>query len=180
MAAWALAALRPWTKDQLLVTNNEAVAEALDTQASPDLVPGRGPLGGLHTALSCVQDRGLDGAFVLACDLPLVRKELVGRVLELWPEDATAVVPGSEGPLGMEPLCGAYGVGCLPVLEELLEEEDRSLNVVVKRIEAYRIPPTALGTREELARAFTNVNTLATAKVADGALQLTRAEGGEP
>jgi molybdopterin-guanine dinucleotide biosynthesis protein A len=80
----------------------------------------------------------------------------------------------------MEPLCGAYGVGCLPVLEELLKEEDRSLNVVVKRIEAYRIPPTALGTREELARAFTNVNTLATAEVADGALQLTRAEGGEP
>jgi molybdopterin-guanine dinucleotide biosynthesis protein A len=179
MAAWALAALRPWTKDQLLVTNDEAVAEALHIQTSPDLIPGQGPLGGLHTALSWVRDRGMDGAFVLACDLPLITKELVGRVLELWPEDAPAVVPGSQGPLGLEPLCGAYGVQCLPALEQLLREGDRSLEAVIKRISAHRIPSAALGTREELARAFTNVNTMATAKVADAALRPTRAEGGD-
>src|SRR5579864_4053041 len=45
-----------------------------------DLVPGCGPLGGLHTALSRAQH---DATLVLACDMPFVTAALALHLLAL-------------------------------------------------------------------------------------------------
>jgi len=173
MAAWALDALKPWTSKQVVITHGRKVAGVLGVPGRPDQIPGLGPLGGLHTALTWAQEEGTVGVFLLACDLPLVTEELVGRILRKWPSDSRAVVPGSHGPLGFEPLCSGYEVCGLPGLEELIRIGRRSMESALDQMSAYRIPPGELGSQEELALAFTNVNTMEMAHRAEGFLRGT-------
>lgn len=170
MAAWALKALEPWTSGQVVITNDGKVAEALGVPGRPDRIPGLGPLGGLHTALTWAREEGRGGVLLLACDLPLVTGELVGRILRRWPSDALAVVPGSHGPLGFEPLCAGYDVRGLPEVEQLIGSGQRSMEAALNRMKAVRIPPSELGSEEELAQAFTNLNTEDAAGWAEGIL----------
>jgi molybdopterin-guanine dinucleotide biosynthesis protein A len=173
MAAWALAALAPWTSGQVVITPDRRVAESLGVPGRADLIPGLGPLGGLHTALTWAREDGQTGVFILACDLPLVSGDLIGRILGSWPAGARAVVPGSHGPLGFEPLCGGYEISGLPELEKLIESGQRSMESALNLMGAFRIPPARLGSPEELALAFTNVNTVDTARWVEGALSDT-------
>src|SRR5262245_29729353 len=57
-----------------------------------DLVPGCGPLGGVHTALT--EARG-DPVFVVACDMPFIDASFVEYLLGLT-RDADLVVPRTE------------------------------------------------------------------------------------
>ena len=72
-----------------------------------DLVPGCGPLGGLHTALS--ESQG-EATIVIACDMPYVSAPFLGHLLSLT-DGADAVVPRTEH--GYHPLCAAYTRACL-------------------------------------------------------------------
>jgi len=167
MAEWALDALTPWTQKQVIITPNGHVADALGIPGRPDLVPGLGPLGGLQTALSWAKEEGLEGVFLLACDLPLVTAGLVGEILGGWPAGFHAAVPGSHGPLGFEPLCAGYEVQGLPFLEEPIRTGRRSMETALRAMKTFRIPPSEHGSQEALELAFTNVNTLETAHRAE-------------
>lgn len=167
MADWALDALRPWTAEQVVITNDEKVSKALGVRGRPDMIPGLGPLGGLQTALTWAGEEGREGVFLLACDLPLVTDRLVGRVLAEWPKGFHAAVPDSFGPLGFEPLCAGYEVQGLPHLEEPIRTGRRSMENALANMESLRIPTPRLGSREELELAFTNVNTVDMARRAE-------------
>jgi molybdenum cofactor guanylyltransferase len=81
-----------------------------------DLVPGCGPLGGLHAALS--EMRG-DRVLVVACDMPYVDGAFAEYLLSLA-GDAAAVVPETDR--GYHPLCAVYTLACLePVAARLAE-----------------------------------------------------------
>jgi molybdopterin-guanine dinucleotide biosynthesis protein A len=158
MAERAILALRPHTRKQVVLTQDPEVARALDVPGRPDSTPGLGPLGGLLTALEWAQELGMHRIFILACDLPLVGPELVGEILTQWPHGLGASVPCSVGPLGFEPLCAAYSTEVLPAVRRLAESSDRAMERLLGEVGA---PPLFLEgrTEEELAVAFTNVNT---------------------
>ena len=81
-----------------------------------DTVPGCGPLGGLHAALT--EARG-DATLVIACDMPYVTSPLLAYLAALTCE-AEAVVPQTER--GYHPLCAAYTRACLePVARRLFD-----------------------------------------------------------
>ncbi len=46
----------------------------------PDLLPGRGVLGGILTAVRWASDLGVESAVVLGCDMPFLPSELIGRI----------------------------------------------------------------------------------------------------
>lgn len=164
MAEWALLALKPNTARQVVISHLPEVARALGVPGLQDHIPGRGPLGGIHAGLTWAREGGFGGAFVLACDLPLVGPGLVGRILQAWPSVAPAAVPESPGPLGLEPLCGVYGVECLAGVEEAALSSHRSMEDAIRRLGAFTIPMPVLGGREAVAAAFTNVNTRTSAE----------------
>src|SRR4051794_13778353 len=56
------------------------VDEVLIVGSAHDLVPGCGPLGGLHAALSAA--RG-DGVFLVACDMPYLSGPFIAHLLSL-------------------------------------------------------------------------------------------------
>ena len=79
-----------------------------------DIVPGSGPLGGIHAALTEAQG---DAVFVAACDMPYLDATFISFLLELTRE-ADAVVPRTER--GYHPLCAVYTRACLaPVSRRL-------------------------------------------------------------
>lgn len=159
MAEWALRALTPHFPRRVVIANDPGYSEGLGVPVRGDLIPGMGPLGGLATALAWAREEGLNGVFLLACDLPLVSHEFVGRILHHGFQGREAVVPASEGPLGMEPLCAAYNKGCLPSAEALLAEGGRSMRGLLESAGFTLVPMDVLGGVRETARAFLNVNT---------------------
>jgi len=86
-----------------------------------DVYENRGPLSGIHAALSDCQN---EWAIVLAVDLPHVTSEVIGNLsrIAFKSKDFAAVVPiQTDGQ--PQPLCAAYFVkNCLPRLENLLEQ----------------------------------------------------------
>src|SRR5262249_44583923 len=82
----------------------------------PDSVPGCGPLGGLHAALSAAREAA---TVILACDMPYVTTPLLNYLLAVLSkadgsnraQDADIVVPKTER--GYHPLCAVYATACL-------------------------------------------------------------------
>ena len=159
MAAWVLAALRQSTADQVIITPERVVAETLEIRGGPDRIPGAGPLGGLHAALSWAREEGRGGVFLIACDLPLISGSLIRRIVASWPPAAVAAVPSSPGPLGFEPLCAAYATEILETVEQLLQGGRRSMESVLEVLGVAPIPIERLGIPDDVAAAFLNVNT---------------------
>jgi molybdenum cofactor guanylyltransferase len=90
-----------------------------------DIVPGCGPLGGLHAALTAA--RG-DAVFLVACDMPYVTAPFVDYLFSLAC-DADIVVPKTER--GYHPLCAVYTRACLaPVAARLGERRLRMRDLV--------------------------------------------------
>lgn len=101
--------------------NNALLA---DTPFLFDLIEGRGPLGGLHTALAYALTAWI---FVLACDYPFVSPDMIKLLSNLVSDKFGAVAP--EQPDGrLQPLCAFY-------------ETETALAVVDKIINQPQVPP---------------------------------------
>ena len=79
-------------------------------RTAPDLVPGKGPLGGLHTALEATT---ADVLLLVACDMPFLSAAFLAYLASQC-LDADAVVPHTER--GYHPLCAAYAHTCRPAV----------------------------------------------------------------
>jgi len=161
MGRWALDALGRHFSVRGIIGNDSFVAQAFGVPSREDSMEGLGPLGGLITALEWAREMRLRGAFILGCDMPLVDADLIGRILDFRGTRKGALVPESQGPLGMEPLCAAYGLDCLGPARELARSGIRSMKALLDGFDFDLVPLEDLGKPEEVALAFTNVNTIA-------------------
>src|SRR3954465_5142890 len=118
-----------------------------------DIVPGCGPLGGLHAALT--EMRG-DRLFVVACDMPYVDAAFAEYLLSLA-ADAAAVVPQTDR--GYHPLCAVYTRVCLEPVAARLAQRRLALR------DLFADVPTRIVTIAEMSRfgapsrLLANVNT---------------------
>ncbi len=90
-----------------------------------DLVPDRGALGGIHSALKNCQTTF---AFILAVDLPLVPIEAINYLAELMVSSNKYIagVP-RQADERLQPLCAAYNAKyCLRPLERLMENDPQA------------------------------------------------------
>ena len=109
----------PNLNDILLVGGSRGRAGA---RLVADAVPGCGPLGGIHAALTAASN---DVVFVLACDMPYVTAAFIGSLCDRAP-DADIVVPKTER--GYHPLCAVYTRACIEPIARRLA--DRRLKVM--------------------------------------------------
>jgi molybdenum cofactor guanylyltransferase len=88
-------------------------------RAADDIMPGSGPLGGIHAALTILTARPEDAVFVAACDMPYLAAPFVAHLFELA-ANADLVLPRTER--GYHPLCAVYTGRCLePIARRLAE-----------------------------------------------------------
>ena len=109
-----IARLAPIADEALVTTNQPADFAFLDLPLFPDLKPGRGPLGGLYTALVSARNPIVA---VVACDMPFANAPLFEAAANiLAQEEADVVIP--KTPEGFEPLHAIYRrETCIPAIE---------------------------------------------------------------
>ncbi len=97
-----------------LVTNDPDSCSHLSVNVVKDILPYRGPLGGILSGLLVSKN---PHAFVLACDMPLVSRQLL-RSMSSERHQADVVVLAHKGVI--EPLLGIYSQNLIKPLEESL------------------------------------------------------------
>jgi molybdopterin-guanine dinucleotide biosynthesis protein A len=118
-----------------------------------DAVAGVGPLGGITTALRATQS---EVCLVLACDLPLVRPDLL-RALIREARGADAAVPRTQD--GDHPLCAVYARTGLAQAEAQIEAGDYKVTRFLERIRTRWVGPETWGKADPDGLSFVNVNT---------------------
>ncbi len=129
------------------VTGNEVQfaieAARLDALFVFDVIEGRGPLGGLYTALT---HASADWVFLVACDLPFVTRDLItnlSRYTNGEYESFGAIVP--EQPDGrLQPLCAFYDVKKVKaVVDEIIHRPRVSppMHEVVEQLHPLIVKP---------------------------------------
>ncbi|MDD3314418.1 MAG: molybdenum cofactor guanylyltransferase [Syntrophaceticus sp.] len=99
----------------ILVTNTPDQYNALGIRTVTDIIPGKGPLSGMHAGLICSSH---DLNFVTACDLPFINKDILRYLLDQTGICDDAVVPIVEG--YPEPLAAVYRKTCIKPIEDAL------------------------------------------------------------
>jgi len=112
-----------------------------------DILPGFGPLSGIHSVLSHCNT---EWCFIFACDLPFLSHELIQKQIGFISDDYDVIVPMHEN--GIEPLHSIWSVECLGVLEDHLQQScDLKITSFFKKIRTYYFD-----TKEDLC--FLNIN----------------------
>lgn len=123
-----------------------------------DTIEGRGPLGGLHAALS---DSQAEWIFVMACDYPFISVEFIRLLMENDRSGFGAVVP-TQFDGRMQPLTALYRTETTrPVVQEIIDRPrvPPPLHEIVKELKPLVVRPDDYRHLPGSQRFFTNVNT---------------------
>lgn len=142
-----------------------------------DVIEGQGSLGGILTAVETFQTvktvETVKGVLCVAWDMPFVPAGLLKELAAML-DDADAVLPESDGPRGVEPLCAAYGPACGPAIRAALARGDQRAIGFHRDIRLARLPGNRVLHHGPPDVVFFNVNTPEDLKRAE---QLCRVPG---
>ena len=113
----ALAVLRGLFDDLLMVTNSPGLYADLGVRMVPDLVAGKGALGGIHSA---IHHAATPYCLVVACDMPFLNAAVLRYLVEQR-AGYDVVVPTMHG--RPQPLHAVYGKSCLQPIAWRLETD---------------------------------------------------------
>jgi len=148
-----IAALAPLTDDLMIVGDRDVAPHAAWLRAVPDAVPGCGPLGGLHAALTAAR---ADVLLLVACDMPYLSARFADYLLSLA-GDADVVVPQTER--GYHPLCAVYTRACLEPAAAQLALRRLKMRELVDRMRTRVVPVEDIRRFGDPNRLLANVNT---------------------
>jgi len=143
--------------DEVLVTTNQIDRfEFLHLPLFADILPGKGALGGLYTALFSAK---FPLVGVVACDMPFASAALLDYercVLET--EGVDVVIPATRQ--GYEPLHAVYRrAACLPAVETALKHEQHRLISWFPKVKVRVLTRDEIIARDPDGKAFLNINT---------------------
>ena len=153
-----IAALRATVSDVVCSANDPAIASAIGLPDRPDVLTGIGPLGGLHAALLWARERNSHGILAVGSDMPFLESSLLHALVDRA-TDVDAVLPSSEGPRGVEPLCAWYGDACVAAIEAAVARADTRVIGFHKDVRVTRLPLDEVRRFGDPAQMFMNLNT---------------------
>lgn len=137
----------------ILVTNSPLAYLDLNLRMVADLLPEKGALGGVFTGLFF---SSYSHAFVAACDMPFLNKELISYLINLVAK-YDIVIPKTED--GLQPLHAIYSQKCLPHMEHLLRQGNLKIIDFFHLVRTREVLTNELITFDPLLKSFFNVNT---------------------
>lgn len=153
--------LSPIADELIVTTNRPADYEFLNglspsMRLTPDLKPGRGPLGGLYTAIASANHPFVA---VAACDMPFASKRFFESAHRLIVrEEADVVIAKTDE--GYEPFHALYRrETCLPAIEAAIEADLWKVIAWFQQVKVRTLSPEELKTFDPSGLCFWNVNT---------------------
>lgn len=141
------------TKDIVVV--GKAARRSNKLPQTPDVYPGWGALGGVHTALA---SSDADWCLIVACDFPFVTAELFARLASLR-EDFEAVAPIQSDGIP-QPLCTLYQTEhCLERAEQLINSGERKPIALLQSVRTRWVPFAEIQDLPGAEQFFVNINT---------------------
>lgn len=137
----------------IIVTNTPEIYQFIPCRKVPDIYPGKGVVAGIHAGLSQSSEPAI---FVVACDMPNLQGDLIRHLTSLA-DGVDAVLPASAG--GREPLHAVYGKGCLPALEELIQNDDRRVLSLLPLVRVRQVGADEVARFDPGFDSFVNINT---------------------
>ena len=143
--------------ETIITTNHPAGYRRLGLPLVPDMIPARGALGGLYTALKVAQHPLVA---VVACDMPFANADILALAYQMLKEQpgTAAVVPGSEQ--GLEPLHAVYRRStCLPAVKAAINADKWRLVSWYDAVKLDVLAPEEIRKFDPHGITFQNVNT---------------------
>jgi molybdopterin-guanine dinucleotide biosynthesis protein A len=148
--------LSPIADELIVTTNRPEDYRFLNLPLFSDLKPGRGALGGLHTAIASASHPVVA---VVACDMPFASASLLeggSRLLDA--EKADVVIAQSEE--GYEPLHAIYRrETCLSAIESAIDADQWKVIAWFPQVKVRVLTPDEIKQYDPSGLAFWNVNT---------------------
>ena len=148
--------LTPIADEILVTTNQPADFTFLNLPLFSDIKPGRGPLGGLYTAVASATSPIVA---VAACDMPFASARLLETATRLLvQEEADVVIPKTAE--GYEPFHAVYRRDtCVPAIQSAIEAGQWKVISWFPAVKVRELTPAEAATSDPSGRAFWNVNT---------------------
>lgn len=161
--------LRPVATEILVTTNHPANYAFLNLRLVPDLIPGRGALGGLYTAIASAS---YPIVAVVACDMPFASATLFEEAINLLVrEEADVIIPRSTE--GLEPLHAVYRrISCLPVIQAAITANQLKVIDWFPSVRVRELSLNEVTAADPSGLVFRNVNTPEDFTIAERLAQL--------
>ncbi|MDQ3049632.1 MAG: molybdenum cofactor guanylyltransferase [Bacteroidota bacterium] len=141
----------PVFQDVFIIANNPAYTK-FGFPVYEDLIPGKGPVGGIYTGLTY---SATPWNFFIACDMPFMTTHVIEKMLNEPDEEDAVVAYQNNSP---EPLCAFYNKSCLTHIEKQLAENNFKLQDLISLVRVKKVDFTGLFLPES--NPFRNINTL--------------------
>lgn len=137
----------------IIVANEPELYSQFGVRVTRDIIPGRGPLSGIHAGLTVSPCR-LN--FVTACDMPFISGPLAAYMVKLT-GDADALVPRIDDK--WQPLFAVYARDCLPAITDCLNRDRCKITAFYPEVRVKYIEEDLVRKFSDPERIFYNVNT---------------------
>ncbi|MFP3867938.1 MAG: molybdenum cofactor guanylyltransferase [Desulfobacteraceae bacterium] len=155
LAQWVAAALEPLIQGCWLVSNHPQLHLGLGMPLATDLIPGRGVLGGLLTALFYARSPLV---LLAPCDTPFLQTDLLRYlVAQVQGKGVEAVVCQSSR--GLEPLPAVFRGQLFSRLEAFLTQGDYRVREFLRHCRTRLVPPETVIRFDPQEQSFLNLNT---------------------
>jgi molybdenum cofactor guanylyltransferase len=149
-----LRVLNPLTDDLLVISNTPEVLSFCNARVYPDLIPGHGPLSGIHAAISYALHQHI---MIVACDMPFLPAHLIPLIFqEAITNPGKVIIPRHAG--GLEPMFSCWPKGAGVKLGFWLKESNN--NKILRFVEDHALMKTANFADQPIENhMFMNINT---------------------
>jgi len=135
---WVLDPLLDLFPEILIVSPDNAPFAHLGVPVVPDVLLGRGALGGAFTGLGAAR---FDQALVVGCDMPFLCRPLLAHLAtRLGPRDAVVPRPAD----GLHPLHAVYAKRSIEIFSRALGEGINQFMQLLARLDAAEVPEAQL------------------------------------
>jgi len=137
----------------LIITNSPPLYHHLRVEVIRDIIPGKGPLGGIYTGLSSSESFH---NFFLACDMPFPNIKLISYMRDRL-ADYDVVVPRTES--GYQAVFAFYSKNCLLPIKRQMDSGNLKIVDFFSRAKVRAIEPEELNKFDPGEMSFFNINT---------------------
>ena len=149
-----LDAIAPLFSHIVINSNTPDAFQAWNYPVIPDVIPGKGALGGIYSGLLHGKT---DYVFCVACDMPSLQPDLI-RFMQSSLDGEEALVP--KTPDGLHPLHAIYSKRCCTAIEGLLHNDQLKISDLFPLVRTRYLNEHVIRQFDPYLESFLNVNTL--------------------